>query len=614
MATKIVTKNSSTASAVPTASDLVQGELAVNVADKRLFTEDNAGSIIELGTKPSTIDINAGTIDGTAIGASSASTGAFTTLTATGAFTSVGIDDNATSTAITIDSSENVGIGTSSPTTLLDLNKAQASETILRVGNTSTSAGSGSKITAEGSSNKSTDVGIRSINDAAYGALDAESGYVWYDGATSLVLGATNGAGIIKFNTGGIAERMRIDSSGNVGIGNTVASSMDGGANNLVIGSGSGTEGMTIYSGTTNSGTVYFADGASGDDRFRGQINYAHSDNSLNFRTNASSTPQMTLDSSGNVGIGTSSPAYELDVKSSGEADIRIDSATGNDGALRFAENGTNVFTMYHDAANSALAFYDNANTTERMRIDSSGNLLVGSTSDSGTDYHYLKSDGFVRHKRAGGIVGVFDRGTSDGDIVLFRKDGSTVGSIGSAYRGASGDSLYFVAGDTGIVASPSDDSIVPVTTNGAGRDAAINLGTSSTRFKDLYLSGGVYLGGTGAANKLDDYEEGTFSGTAAGSVYSGTYTKVGRICHISMTIDNTNSTGTQLASLPFSSKNGGTSFNGSQPTFNSSSTQAGFYVAPYNGGAALFGYSRLGATINISSGSIAANFTYETD
>ena len=69
MATKIVTKNSSTASAVPTASDLVQGELAVNVADKRLFTEDNGGAIVELGTKPSTIDINAGTIDGTAIGA-----------------------------------------------------------------------------------------------------------------------------------------------------------------------------------------------------------------------------------------------------------------------------------------------------------------------------------------------------------------------------------------------------------------------------------------------------------------------------------------------------------------------------------------------------------------
>ena len=52
MATKIVTKNSSTASAAPTASDLVQGELAVNVTDKRLYTEDNAGNIVELGTNP----------------------------------------------------------------------------------------------------------------------------------------------------------------------------------------------------------------------------------------------------------------------------------------------------------------------------------------------------------------------------------------------------------------------------------------------------------------------------------------------------------------------------------------------------------------------------------
>ena len=110
----------------------------------------------------------------------------------------------------------NVGIGTTSPATMLDLYKAQASETTFRITNTSTSAGSGAKITAEGSSNKSIDVGIRSVNDAAYGALDAESGYVWYDGATSLVLGATNAAGIIKFNTGGISERMRIDSAGRV--------------------------------------------------------------------------------------------------------------------------------------------------------------------------------------------------------------------------------------------------------------------------------------------------------------------------------------------------------------------------------------------------------------
>ena len=63
--TVIVTKNSSTASSVPTSADLVQGELAVNVADKRLFTEDNAAAIIEIGTNPTSITTGAITASGT---------------------------------------------------------------------------------------------------------------------------------------------------------------------------------------------------------------------------------------------------------------------------------------------------------------------------------------------------------------------------------------------------------------------------------------------------------------------------------------------------------------------------------------------------------------------
>jgi hypothetical protein len=61
----IVTKNSSTASAVPTTSDLVQGELAVNLADKRIFTEDHTTTIVELGTNPSTITTATATVTGT---------------------------------------------------------------------------------------------------------------------------------------------------------------------------------------------------------------------------------------------------------------------------------------------------------------------------------------------------------------------------------------------------------------------------------------------------------------------------------------------------------------------------------------------------------------------
>ena len=63
--TVIVTKNSSTASAVPTTSDLVKGELAVNVTDKRLFTENASAAIVELGTNPSTITTTTATVSGT---------------------------------------------------------------------------------------------------------------------------------------------------------------------------------------------------------------------------------------------------------------------------------------------------------------------------------------------------------------------------------------------------------------------------------------------------------------------------------------------------------------------------------------------------------------------
>ena len=116
MANTIITKNSSTASAVPTSGDLVQGELAVNVTDKRLFTEDSGGTVVELGTNPSSVttssvDINGGTIDGTAIGASTASTGAFTNLSYTGTLTGGAGVVNLGSGQLVKDASGNLGLG-----------------------------------------------------------------------------------------------------------------------------------------------------------------------------------------------------------------------------------------------------------------------------------------------------------------------------------------------------------------------------------------------------------------------------------------------------------------------------------------------------------------------
>jgi hypothetical protein len=99
----------------------------------------------------------------------------------------------------------------------------------------------------------------------------------------------------------------------------------------------------------------------------------------------------------------------------------------------------------------------------------------------------------------------------------------------------------------------------------GSDRDAAVDLGYADSRFKDAYLSGGVYLGGTGAANKLDDYEEGTFTprlvNGASGGSYSrqfGFYTKVGNTVFFSLDILPTgwtaNSIHLNIGGLPFNS------------------------------------------------------------
>ena len=118
---------------------------------------------------------------------------------------------------------------------------------------------------------------------------------------------------------------------------------------------------------------------------------------------------------------------------------------------------------------------------------------------------------------------------SGDGDLIAFQKDGTTVGSIGSL---VSGRDLH-VNSSGGILTLESNfnsterqvvlgDTYFGLVSND---DNAVDLGRSSARYKDLYLGGGLYVGGTGAANKLDDYEEGTWvpvvKDTSGGSAYT---------------------------------------------------------------------------------------------
>jgi len=324
-----------------------------------------------------------------------------------------------------VDASGNVGIGNSTTYGLLNSTRSvtgNTSNTTEHLSLVNTATGSIGNQATLGFHVSATSWGVAFTGASVSGESESAS-----TGATSLVF-ATNPSGASAAPT----ERMRIDSSGSVSIGNTVASSMDAGANNLVVGTGSGTEGMTIYSGTSNSGTIYFADGSSGDDRFRGQINYAHSDNSLNFRTNASASANMTLDSSGNVGIGTSSPAAPLDVvSSSGAVGAYIRGrSSDNNGSLYFTSNA-DASTEYGYVQGRSTDLRIQGFNNGLILQPSSGNVGIGTTSpdyklhlhnSSQNSYVYMSGGGglgesyggFVRGYGVSGSGGNLDLGVND--------------------------------------------------------------------------------------------------------------------------------------------------------------------------------------------------------
>ena len=553
-----------------------------------------------------TADINAGTIDGTTVGASSASTGAFTTLSASG-------DVNFDSGTLFVDVSANkVGIGTSSPSAPLSVVAASGAVPALGAASSHAAIGSGGFGTMIGT--KSTGVGYiqqqRFDGTAtAYSlALQPNGGNVGIGTASpsyalDVVSSATNNENLARFSSaGGVRAVFNTDSDddgslslydksdaakvlirslgnsylngGNLGIGTASPNSLvdikgihsqlrltDSDDNKFLLFSYSGgklvarnnststtvnqftlTEDGKFGIGTTNpdDGDLQIGDansaftiavaGARTKFGYNGAnaIVQGGSSKGVAFCVNngtLGSGEAMRIDSSGRVGIGTASPAASTKLHISSGVNntpttFRIEntdqsietnqevnaiefytndaSASGTGVSAKIAQTATNPGNQY------GLAFSTyNTSLVEAMRIDASGNLLVGKTSSSiSTEGNVLFGSGGSWFTNSASSTADFNRLSTDGDVIRFKKDGTSVGSIASK----DGD-IVIGTNDTGVRFRDALDAIYPANASTqAGRDNAIDLGTSSHRFDDIYATNGTIQ--TSDRNEKQDIAE----------------------------------------------------------------------------------------------------------
>jgi hypothetical protein len=333
-------------------------------------------------------------------------------------------------------------------------------------------------------------------------------------GTTGARLNA-NGGGMLRLASGGVDALYVVD-GGNVGIGTSSPStkghfysgtSMD---QLTVDGTGAIETGINFASGGTTYGQIYFNNVSPYDMSVLQQ----YSTGSLIFGTN--DTERLRIDSSGNVGIGrTPDTVYSGSLQLAFGNGSQLATSTAGNPSLTITDNsyinasGNHVYKTTNPSTrleqyNGTLTFSNAASGTagatisyaERMRIDSSGHLLVGTTNASNSVAGFRAYSGGNGAFTIAGQPLELNRLSSDGSILGFQKDGTTVGSIGT-YSGS-----LDVAGSTRGLRI-TDGSVFPVTNAGSVSDNYVNLGYSGGRFKELYLSGSANVGSVTATGNI---------------------------------------------------------------------------------------------------------------
>ena len=328
------------------------------------------------------------------------------------------------------------------------------------------------------------------------------------------------------------------------------------------------------------------------------------------------------------VGIGTESPSTSLHTFSTGAAHVvlhesgpgqdcrlRIRSQSNKFSQLEFADDDADAGEIRYDHVNDAMSFHVNANT-ERLRILSSGHTRIENNQNAladlntRTSYHLHISNPQNDVGEAVGICFGLSTGRDIGASIYHSRSGSnSFGDLMFATKPDSGSVTERVriesAGNVNIEKNLNVVGVVTATTFSGNLSGGTVSGTTGTFTNNLsvaqnivhtgdtdtkiefttdtisfetggterarFNSNGLCLGGTGAANGLDDYEEGTFTpsystsnndiGTVQHDVQTGRYTKIGRMVYFTLRLrtDSISSVGTgtiKITGFPFTHVN----------------------------------------------------------
>ena len=222
-------------------------------------------------------------------------------------------------------------------------------------------------------------------------------------------------------------------------------------SSNVGIGTSSPNHDLHLHKSTSDGNFLLITNSTTGSNSNDGAVIGLAADETLliyhqensDIRFGTASTERMRIKSGGNVGIGTIAPTQKLTVNA-GSTDTAVAIFTGNDTnrglkiSTATANSQTDMLVVLeapgqHSGSYEGEISFKTANT-ERVRVDKSGNVLIGKTSsDVGTAGHELLNYGRAVHTVNATTVQVLNRLGNDGDITIFQRDGTTVGSISQA-------------------------------------------------------------------------------------------------------------------------------------------------------------------------------------